>query len=254
MFEGSESTFMSPRSAPGTPKADRTADLKTLEAGLSLDSKLAKRNHKRSVSKSSGHKSFDSTFTLPKEVKLTPGHVATPTDEEPCELVSRFPEDSDSGREDARRIFSLLSPKIGSTSKLPPLHTMYTITDADAGTTTTDRSRRNSGISGSKTPEMIARSSNSSSSSYSDLSEIASINVDETVFDLSRPSLDYRTVYAMAQEYAKSSGSVATGAKLSNVVKVSKKQPAKEKGFNLWNKSNRQLPDPVDRSYHLRKY
>ncbi|KAJ1030163.1 hypothetical protein NDA16_001075 [Ustilago loliicola] len=251
MFEGAETAFLSPRTAPGTPKADRTSDLKILEAGLSLDSKMAKRNHKRSVSKSSGSKSFDSSFTLPKDVKLTPGHVATPKDEEPREFVSRFSEDSDSGRDDARRIFSLLSPKLGSASKMPPLYTTYTISDAG----TTGSSRRNSGVSGSKTPEMIARTSSSSSSSYSDLSEIVSVNVDETIFDLSRPSLDYRTVYAMAQEYAKSSGSVASGAKVSSgtKTKLSKKQPGAH-GFHLWNKSNRQLPDPVDRSYHLRKY
>ncbi|SPC65623.1 uncharacterized protein UHOD_00801 [Ustilago sp. UG-2017b] len=250
MFEGAESAFLSPRTAPGTPKLDRTLDLKFLEAGLSLDSKVAKRSHKRSASKT-GSKSFDSHFTLLKDLKLTPGHIATPKDEEPQEFVSRFSENSDSGRDDASRLFSsLLSHKPGnaSASKLPSLCTTYTISDAG----TSDNCRRNSGI---KTPEMVARSSSSSSSSYSDLPEIVSINADEIVFDLSRPSLDYRQVYAMAQEYAKSSGSVARGAKVAS----KKKQPAVQNGldkkaFGLWNKSNRQMLDPVDRSYHLRKY
>ncbi|KAJ1031198.1 hypothetical protein NDA18_002416 [Ustilago nuda] len=250
MFEGAESAILSPRTAPGTPKVDRTLDLNFLEAGLSLDSKVAKRSYKRSASKS-GSKSFDSHFTLLKDLKLTPGHIVTPKDEEPQELVSRFSENSDSGRDEAGRLFSsLLSHKPGnaSASKLPPLCTTYTISDAG----TSDNCRRNSGI---KTPEMVARSSSSSSSSYSDLPEIVSVNVDEIVFDLSRPSLDYRQVYAMAQEYAKSSGSVARGAKVANKKKQSAVQNGwDKKAFGLWNKSNRQMLDPVDRSYHLRKY
>ena len=107
---------------------------------------------------------------------------------------------------------------------------------------------------------MLARTSSSSSSSYSDLSEIASVNVDDTVFDLSRASLDYKTVYAMAQEYAKSFSSV--GRKSPDNAKLKKKLPALPSGADkkvanartMWGRSQRQLPDPVDRSYHLRKY
>ncbi|SPO21114.1 uncharacterized protein UTRI_00591 [Ustilago trichophora] len=266
----SDVVFTSPRQAPSTPKLDSVSSLRNIEAGLSLDSKMVRRNHKRSVSKGSGNKSLDSSFAMLKDVKLTPGHMATPTQEEPRELVSRFSEDSDSGSDDPRRLLSLLSPVLGSVAKMPPfLHNNTTTTATNinvaAPLSDTHDSRRNSGISGSKTPDMVAaRTSSSSSSSYSDLSEI--ISVDETVFDLSRKSLDYKTVYALAQEYAKSSNSVSSisgSTRSLDVAKLGKKKlpppPPSAKsansGFSLWSgRAQRQLPDPVDRSYHLRKY
>ncbi|SPO20199.1 uncharacterized protein UTRI_00591_B [Ustilago trichophora] len=266
----SEGTFTSPRQAPSTPKLDSVSSLRNIEAGLSLDSKMVRRNHKRSVSKGSGSKSLDSSFAMLKDVKLTPGHIATPTQEEPRELVSRFSEDSDSGSDDPRRLLSLLSPVLGSVAKMPPFlsnntpSTATIITTTTAPSSDTHDSRRNSGISGSKTPDMVAaRTSSSSSSSYSDLSEI--ISADETVFDLSRKSLDYKTVYALAQEYAKSSNSISStsgSARSPDMAKLGRKKlptPPSAKGansgFSLWSgRAQRQLPDPVDRSYHLRKY
>ena len=248
--EISAAAFIAPRPAPGTPKLDRVSSLRSLESALSVDSKKASRNHKRSVSKSSG-RSFESSFTLPKEVKLTPGHVATPTQETPqpeleMELVSRFSEDSDAGSDDPRRLLALLSPVLGSVSRMTGF-----ASSSDAGASTDD-SRRHSRISGSKTPEMVARSSSSNSSSYSDLSELTPSVVDDTVFDLSRKSLDYRAVYARAQEYAKSSSSVTTTNSTSRKkLPAAKSQPT---GFSLWNRQQNKLPDPIDRSYHLRKY
>lgn len=260
----SDVAFTSPRQAPSTPKLDHVSSLRNIEAGLSLDSKMVRCNHKRSVSKGSGNISLGSSFAMLKDVKLTPGHIATPTQEEPRELVSRFSEDSDSGSDDPRRLLSLLSPVLGSVAKMPSFLSSNTTTTATKVTTTapssdTHDSRRNSGISGSKTPDMVAART-SSSSSYSDLSEI--ISVDETVFDLSRKSLDYKTVYALAQEYAKSYSVSSGSARSPDVAKLGKKKlppPPSAKsansGFWLWSgRAQRQLPDPVDRSYHLRKY
>lgn len=270
--DDTSSIFSSPRPAPGTPKFNSISSLKSLEAGLSLDSKLVKRNHKRSVSKHS-IKSVDTLFSVPKEVRLTPGHVATHRDffEDPAvELVSRFSEDSDEG-DDARRLFSsLLSPKLGSVAKFTSTFSSsshsnsstisaldMTRLDADGG-----NGNGNGVHCGSRTPEMVAtrNSSSSSSSSLSDLSDFTATlgAAEDPVFDLSRPSMDYATVYALAQKYAAQASSHTT------VAPVYKKTPLKSESKTstsmrtLLNpaasRSHRNLPDPVDRSYHLRKY
>lgn len=247
--------FSSPRVAPVTPSAHSVAKLLSLEAGLSLDSKLAKRNHKRTVSKNSGRKSSEISFTLPKATKLTPGHCATPNgNEEARELVSRWSEDSDPG--EARRLFSLISPVLESVAKMPPFFT----SSSSTGTELSRKVSPSNAISGTQTPEMLASSSISTSSSCSDLSEITSVNAEETVFDLSRPSLDYRTVYAMAQQYAQSSSS--DGSRNStDVSKLAKKLPSLPRGLdkkeavalslNRRNKAQRHHADPLDRTYHL---
>ena len=253
-------TFISPRLAPTTPKSDMVSGLLSLEADLSLESKLVRRSHRRSGSTSSVSPSLESGFPLPKQVKLTPGHMATRckgSNHELGHLVSRFSEDSDPGCDESRGLLSLFSPVLGSRSKQSSASNASSVSDV------MDLCRRNSALSGSKTPEMvptsmssISSSSSSSCSSYTDLSDFVSISVEQTLFDLARPSVDYRAVYASAQEYAKSSNSLAV-AKLPNLAKATKHRVQDKKSTNIllrWNKSQRHLVDPVDRSYHLRKH
>lgn len=226
-----------PRPAPGTPKLDSISSLKSLEAGLSLDSKLAKRNHKRSSSKQSSTSHSD--FSHYGSVKLTPGHVAGTgffDTLEPQEqlLSSRFSEDSDAGAgagEDARRLFGILSPVLGSVAKFASNH--HTSTPQMSAM---DYCRLDGGAA---TPDMT-RFSSSSVSSNSSLSDLSSAE-EEPVFDLSQPDLDYRAVYAMAQKYANTT--------------AAKKLPQQPRLGMLpsASKSHKHLMDPVDRSYHLRK-
>ena len=236
-------SFTFPRPAPGTPKLDSISSLKSLEAGLSLDSKRVKRNHKRSSSKqSSATSSVDYSHYGNLPVKLTPGHVATrffdsleaPEPQE--QLVSRFSEDSDNG-EDARRLFGILTPVLGSVAKLTSTHTPPQMCAMDYCKLDTPA-----------TPEMLAtRMSSSSVSSNSSLSDLSE---EEPIFDLSQPNLDYRTVYALAQKYATSAS--ATPALPTKTVK--NPAPPKLGLLHSASKSHKNVNDPIDRSYHLRKY
>ncbi|EST06458.1 hypothetical protein PSEUBRA_004358 [Kalmanozyma brasiliensis GHG001] len=206
------------RSTPGTPKLDSISDLKHLELDLSLDSRMAKRNHQRSLSRAaSATKLETSYFDLPPQAL-----------EEEEYMVSRWSEDSDG--DDARRIFSLL----GSV-KLPSVFS-HSNSDVRSG--------------GSKTPEMIAArhsSSSSTSSSVSDLSELTPTVSKEEVFDFSRQSLDYRTVYALAQAYAKTSTPSQKRQPLTR--SASHRGPEVKRNFSKALRTQ----DPLDRSYHLRK-
>ncbi|KIS72100.1 uncharacterized protein UMAG_00522 [Mycosarcoma maydis] len=272
--------FSSPRIPTGMQKLDSISSLKSIEAGLSQDSKLAKRNHKRSASRQSivpGKTIEQDFFTAPGRVKLTPGHIAATVPEEQFEepqLQSRWSEDSNSGNggvEEVRRLISsLILPKHGSSAKMASVVT----SSPDSSTL----SRRDVCLDGSKTPDMVSvRHSSSSSSSNSSISEHLDLNAvaptvrpkavedeEETLFDLSRGSLDYGAVYALAQQYAQShTTSVAPSSKPSlarpSALKTSKPTGNHKFSSLLTNtaasRSHRSLTvDPIDRSYHLRKF
>ncbi|GAC73760.1 hypothetical protein PANT_9d00253 [Moesziomyces antarcticus T-34] len=251
-----DSAFSSPRSAPATPKLDTVAALKSLEAGLSLDSKLARRNHKRSSSRTGGA-TWDAAFKSSTAVRLTAGHSAA-RDEATTELVSRFSEDSDSG--ESSRLRALLSPVLDSVAKMPPL---FGISTPSVDTHSSFGTRTNM-VLGNKSPELpslcISSSSSSSGSDHdhADLTPVVSIEEDDTIFDLSRPSMDYNAVYALAQQYAKASAPQpvqlhSMARSNSGRVQVQTKQARPIYLNTLWSKASRNLQDPVDRSYHLRK-
>nr|CDI51445.1 putative protein [Melanopsichium pennsylvanicum 4] len=291
--------FTTRRATPSTPKLNSVSSLLLIEADLSLDSKVYKRNHRRTVSKDYASKSFDvMTFTPPREIKLTPGHIATPQNEQESEFVSRFSDDSDSdtSHDDPARLFGIFplilggrmdskSPKMNQLSDFSSYYTITTNGDGDNNTTSSSTlsgssSRCDSSITGTQTPNMIAsRTSSSTISSFSDLSELANgsnnvvsvaatannavdLNLEEPTFDLNRKSLDYRTVYALAQEYAKSTSSPSTlvlpSLSSSQATNSSKKTNLINKrnssGFARWIKTRiKSYQDPIDRSYHLRK-
>ncbi|CBQ67933.1 conserved hypothetical protein [Sporisorium reilianum SRZ2] len=226
--------WSSPRAAPGTPKLDSISSLKTLEAGLSLDSKLAKRNHRRSASKRS-------VEALPS-VRLTRGHVDAPFFEPAQEeLVSRFSEDSD---DEARgRFAALLSPRLGTVARFT--------SPFSSSSSAVETMRWDSTTSGTRTPDMVATRTSSSSSSTSSLSDLSDFpTADDAVFDLSSPSLDYRAVYALAQKYA------------SNAVPQPQPQLARSTSVRKEARPSAMCSiltpagakDPLDRTYHLRKY
>lgn len=252
LMRSSEDSFPSPRPAPGTPKLDSISSLKSLEAGLSLDSKLVKRKHKRSASKHSSRTTVDAVFG--KDVRLTPGHVATFFDEPAMELVSRFSEDSEDG-EDARRLFAKISPKLG----VAKFASSFASSSSGHSNTVSalEMTRLDGDASGARTPEMVATRNSSSSSSSSSLSDLSDLTTaEEAVFDLSRPSLDYAAVYALAQKYAQTSSTPTVSPVVKKPSLKSQSKPSTMRSLltSSASRSQRHLPDPVDRSYHLRKY
>ncbi|GAC93356.1 hypothetical protein PHSY_000921 [Pseudozyma hubeiensis SY62] len=268
--------FGAARAAPSTHRLDSISSLKTIEADLSHDSKMVKRNHQRSYSKHSITSEQD-FLGVPRHVELTPGRGAArktaadfESEVEQHNLRSRWSEDSEDGSggvEEVRRLFSsLLSPKLGSAPKMTSsLSSYYTIAEGD------------SAVSGTKTPDMISvRHSSSSSSSNSSISDFSDLTVaapssskvkavedeQETLFDFSRASLDYRAIYALAQQYAASNSTSPAPSRNPSLRRASTlkvKQSGSHKLSSLLpnasaSRSLRSLAvDPLDRTYHLRK-
>ncbi|KAJ9476667.1 hypothetical protein PHBOTO_000320 [Pseudozyma hubeiensis] len=270
--------FSAPRAAPTMHRLDSISSLKTIEADLSHDLNMVKKIHQRSASKHSIASEQDFS-SVPRHVELTPGRGAAhktaadfESEVEEHNLRSRWSEDSDDGSggvEEVRRLFaSLLSPKLGGAPKMTSsLSSYYTITERDGS------------VSGTKTPDMISvRHSSSSSSSNSSVSDFSDLTVvapactqvkavedeQETLFDFSRPSLDYQAVYALAQQYAASSSNNTSPApsrkpslRRASTLKVNSKGGHRYSSLLPNARASRSLRglalEPVNRTYHLRK-
>ncbi|PWY98772.1 hypothetical protein BCV70DRAFT_27443 [Testicularia cyperi] len=173
-------------------------------------------------------------------------------------LQSRFSDDSDNAGESHEKRLSFM-PSFGS-FKTPSLSST-----ASSSIALRDREVR------AATPDMSR-----SSSSISTASTTSSTAYTEQIFDLSRPSIDYRQVYALAHEYAhfssdgtqpKNSPSSLQSSSSSPVIhshirpsllrSKSQQQPS-PLSFGFLAKSSKPnqctRKDPLDRSYHLRRF